>query len=149
MEHTASDIAKYMIASFQKKQKEISNLKLQKLLYYAQAWHLVLYDEPLFGDRIEAWVHGPAVPVVFRAYKKYSWKPITEKIHIEIPDDLNFHLKEVIRIYGKYDAVTLERMTHREDPWQKARGGLAPDEPSHAVISHNSMKKYFSEQQVG
>ncbi|HUZ03805.1 MAG TPA: type II toxin-antitoxin system antitoxin SocA domain-containing protein, partial [Acidobacteriaceae bacterium] len=63
MKHTsASDIAKYFIASFQKKNKAISNLKLQKLLYYAQAWHLALYGSPLFSDSIEAWVHGPVVP---------------------------------------------------------------------------------------
>ena len=53
----------------------ISNLKLQKLLYYAQAWHLALYGEPLFRDRIEAWVHGPVVPPVFGAFKHNKWQP--------------------------------------------------------------------------
>lgn len=149
MKHTASDIAKYIIASFQKKNKEISNLKLQKLLYYAQAWHLVLYEEMLFNDEIEAWVHGPVVPGVFREYKVFGWKPIATKCHVVIPEDLRFHLSEVNRVYGKFDAVTLERMTHREDPWRNARGTLAPDEPSHAVISRSSMKNYFSDLQVG
>lgn len=145
MKPTASEIAKYIIASFQKKNKEISNLKLQKLLYYAQAWHLVLYEGPLFNDEIEAWVHGPVVPSVFREYKLFGWKSIAAKIQVETPDSLRFHLSEVNRVYGKFDAVTLERMTHREDPWKRARGTLAPDEPSHAVISLSSMKNYFSD----
>src|ERR1035437_5552959 len=106
---TASDVAKYFISSFQKKKKEISNLKLQKLLYYAQAWHLALYDAPLFDDKIEAWVHGPVVPGVFREYKRFVWNPLS--VHGPIPifsGEVNSHLKEVIRVYGKFDAVDLE-----------------------------------------
>ena len=143
---TASDIAKYFIASFQKKKKEISNLKLQKLLYYAQAWHLALYGSPLFADSIEAWVHGPVVPSVFREYKKYTWNPISEKIDAKTPETMKFHLGEVVRIYGDLDAVTLERRTHRESPWKEARGTLAPDEPSNRVITQESMKNFYSAQ---
>lgn len=146
---TASDVAKSFIASFQKKDAEISNLKLQKLLYYAQGWHLALYGQPLFQDAIQAWVHGPVVPYVFREYKEYAWRPITKSVHPIITADEGFHLNEVIRVYGGFDAVTLERMTHREDPWKNARGRLAPDEPSHAVISNSSMKTYFSDLKVG
>lgn len=145
MKHiAASDIAKYMIASFQKKNKEISNLKLQKLLYYAQAWHLALYDAPLFDDKIEAWVHGPVVPGVFREYKEYAWRPITKTIQALIPPTLAFHLNEVLRAYGNFDATALESMTHREDPWKITRGTLSPDEPSNRVITLEVMKKYFS-----
>ncbi len=145
MKHiAASDIAKYMIASFQKRNNEISNLKLQKLLYYAQAWHLALYDAPLFQDSIEAWVHGPVVPTVFREYKEYAWRPITEKIQAATPTALKFHLGEVIRVYGDFDATTLERMTHQEDPWKVTRGTLSPDEPSNRVITLEAIQKYFS-----
>ena len=143
MKHTASEIAKYTIASFQAKNKEISNLKLQKLLYYAQAWQLALYARPLFREPIEAWVHGPVVPGVFREYKEYAWRPIAQKVQASTPAELKFHLSEVIRVYGKFDAVELERMTHREDPWKEARGSLAPDEPSHRVITDESMKNYY------
>lgn len=145
MKHaTASEIAKYFIASFQKKHKEISNLKLQKLLYYAQAWHLALYDVPLFDDKIEAWVHGPVVRSVFREYKAFGWNPLS--VHGPKPnfsEEVNRHLDEVARVYGKFDAVDLERMTHREDPWLDARGNLAPDAPSRNVISYSAMKRYY------
>jgi uncharacterized phage-associated protein len=141
---TASDIANFFIASFQEKGKGISNLKLQKLLYYAQAWHLALYDAPLFDDKIEAWVHGPVVPLVFREYKRYAWRPIKENVQVDITTDVRFHLTEVIRVYGEFDAATLERMTHREGPWKETRGMLSPDEPSTRVITQESIKKYFS-----
>jgi len=141
---TASDIAKYMIASFQKRNNEISNLKLQKLLYYAQAWHLALYDAPLFNDKIEAWVHGPVVRGVFREYKEFGWHPLSVQSANRIfSDEVNCHLKEVIRAYGKFDAVVLERMTHREAPWRDARGNLAPDEPSNRAITPEAMKKFY------
>lgn len=144
MKHTtAFDVAKFFIASFQKKNKEISNLKLQKLLYYAQAWHLALYGPVLFQDSIEAWVHGPVVRDVFRNYKEYGWHPISERVQADGLDEFSFHLKEVIRRYGKFDAVTLERMTHQETPWREARGTLAPDEPSNRVITTESMKNYY------
>lgn len=144
MEYTASNVAKYMIASFQKKHAEISNLKLQKLLYYAQAWHLALYDGPLFDDKIEAWVHGPVVPNVFREYKEYAWRPITKSIQTPTPVTLAFHLNEVLRAYGNFDATALESMTHQEDPWKVTRGTLSPDEPSNRVITLEAIKKYFS-----
>lgn len=73
---TASIIAKHILGACKAKQDFITNLKLQKLLYYSQAWHLAIYDEPLFQDRIEAWVHGPVVPSVFREYRSFRWSPI-------------------------------------------------------------------------
>ena len=146
---TASEVATYFISSFQKKNKEISNLKLQKLLYYAQAWHLALYDVPLFDDKIEAWVHGPVVPGVFREYKQFGWNPLSVPAPVQdagpsiFPKGVKKHLEEVAHVYGKFDAVALERMTHQESPWRDARGNLAPDAPSKNVISNPAMKKYY------
>ncbi len=142
---TASDIATYFIVSFQKKNAEISNLKLQKLLYYAQAWHLALFDEPVFADSLEAWVHGPVIPSIFRKYRRFGWNPIVaENTPPHFSKNIADHIREVIRVYGKFDAVTLERMTHGEDPWRDARRNLAPDEPSNRVITHEAMKKFYT-----
>lgn len=148
---SASEFAKYFIASFQRKNKAISNLKLQKLLYYAQAWHLALYDRPLFSDDIEAWVHGPVVRAVFREYKPFGWKPIQiDRAIVQTFDEAEMdHLKEVARVYGKFDSIDLERMTHHEAPWRDARGNLAPDEPSNRVIKHEAMKKYYGARLIG
>lgn len=143
---SASEFAKYFIASFQRKNKAISNLKLQKLLYYAQAWHLALYDRPLFSDDIEAWVHGPVVRQVFREYRSFGWRPL--EIHgasaVVFDSQTTQHLEEVTKVYGKFDGIELERMTHSEAPWRDARGMLAPDEPSNRVITHEAMKRFYS-----
>lgn len=47
----------------------MSNMKLQKMLYYQQGYHLALFDEPLFEDDLEAWMYGPAVPIVYDYYE--------------------------------------------------------------------------------
>ena len=122
----------------------ISNLKLQKLLYYAQAWHLALYDEPLFRDRIEAWVHGPVVPPVFGAFKHNGWQPIYSTVGSAVlPDRFEPHLTEVVKVYGGFTATELERMTHQESPWKEARGGIPNHRPSQAVITHAAMQRFY------
>ena len=73
---TALSVAEYFIDKSNKDKKSITNKKLQKLLYYAQVWSLVLNDEKLFSERIEAWVHGPAIPVVYRKFKGFEFNPI-------------------------------------------------------------------------
>ena len=122
----------------------VSNLKLQKLLYYAQAWHLALYDEPLFQDRLEAWVHGPVVPPVFGAFKHNGWQPIYSTVGLAaLPDRFKPHLTEVLKVYGGFTATDLERLTHREEPWKEARGAIPNHQPSRAIITHDAMKRYY------
>jgi uncharacterized phage-associated protein len=144
MSYSAKNIANYFVAAFQKRHEEITNLKLQKLIYYAQAWHLALYGRPLFRESIEAWIHGPVVPSVFWDFRKYGWKPISGPVpHCSLSEHAQSHLNEVVRVYGKFNGPMLERMTHQEAPWRDARKGLAPDEPSNRVITHEAMKKYY------
>ena len=121
----------------------VSNLMLQKLLYYAQAWHLVFYG-PLFSEPIEAWVHGPVVPCVFRRFRDLRWDPIDNAGEKAKHAQLAKFLKMIVEKYGKFSAKQLERLTHSESPWINARAGLAFDEPSHAVISHADMRRYFA-----
>lgn len=144
MIYSAKEIANYIVTVFQKRHEAITNLKLQKLVYYAQAWHLALYDEPIFKERIEAWIHGPVVPTVFNEFKAYRWQPISKPVSFfQFPEHAHRHLNEVVRVYGKFDGVTLERMTHQESPWRDVRRGLEPDEPSNRVITHEAMRKFY------
>lgn len=141
----ASDIARYILAFFQERQDPISNMKLQKLLYYVQGWYLAFYDEAAFPEPIEAWVHGPVVREVFDRYRGYRWSPITEAIKApEIPDELRRRVDEVLDVYGVETAWGLERRTHLEEPWVSARAGLAPDELSNNVIRLHWMKAFFA-----
>lgn len=146
METTAREIAATLIELCkERKINDVSNLKLQKLLYYAQAWRLVFEDEPLFNDSCEAWVHGPVVARVFGEYKSNRWAPIDQALGSSIQDpDVREHLNNVLEAYGNFGPTQLERLTHAETPWIKARMGLPPDVPSRNPISMKSMKEYYS-----
>jgi uncharacterized phage-associated protein len=141
----ADAIALYFIDRAHKSGSFLTNLKLQKLLYYAQGWHLGLYGVPLFTDRIEAWVHGPVVPPLYRKYKNYGWNNIDgDVIAPTLNDPIAAFLEELCKVYFHRDAYELELMTHRETPWTDARKGLPPEANSEAEITQESMKAYFA-----
>ena len=131
-------------AVLQQSASPMSNLKLQKLLYYVQGWSLGLFQEPAFKERIEAWVHGPVVPEMFHAYRHFRWNPIdVPSGSSSIPDSMKTHINEVLKVYGSLTAVQLEQLSHEEEPWRQAREGLPPRAPSNVVISQEVMKNYF------
>jgi len=144
----AQNIAEYFLWKGQVEKEPVTNKKLQKLLYYAQAWSLVMRNKKLFNDKIEAWVHGPAIREVYLEYKNFGFSPIDKKISertIEVvPADVKKFLDEVWSVYGKRDAAYLEHLTHSEDPWQKARAGIEPNIGSENEISVESMKAFYS-----
>lgn len=142
-------MAEYFIKKNEKDQKGLDNKKIQKLLYYSQAWNLVFNNKGLFPNKIEAWVHGPAIPEVYRAFREFDFS----RPHPEISEE-NFKIiagKErkildlVWRVYGKYDSNYLEALVHNELPWQEARKGLSVIEPSQNVISEKKMKEYYEQ----
>lgn len=143
---TALKVAKYFIWKSQQEGKAITNKKLQKLLYYAQAWNLVIKGQPLFNDKIEAWIHGPAIWNVYQEYKKYGFSPITEEIKKtdikKVPSqDV---LEDVWMIYGqKYDADFLEQLTHNEKPWQDAREKIESEGKINPEIDLVDMRDYY------
>jgi uncharacterized phage-associated protein len=144
MTYRASDVAETIIDLSRKRSiSDLTNLKLQKLLYYCQAWHLALNDSPLFSEEIEAWIHGPAVPRVFGIFKEYRWNVIERPVTPLSDTAVVRHVDEVLDSYGKYGATQLERLTHSEEPWILARRGVSPDEPSRNVISKNHMKLFY------
>jgi len=142
------DIAEYFIYLANRDNKAITNKKLQKLVYYAQAWSLVLNDKKLFNEPIEAWVHGPAVRSLYVQYKECGFSPIQKSIDlnsIKVSKKTREFLDEIWRVYGKLDAGYLEMLTHSEEPWQMAREGLQMSEKSGNEISLKTMKSYYSE----
>lgn len=122
---------------------EITNMKIQKLLYYSQCLHLALYDEPLFSEEIQAWRYGPVCPPAYRFYSEFEalQLPIPSKdALLEIPDEQKKVLEEVWENFGGYNAYRLSNMTHEEFPWKKARKGLSPQASSTEKISLEDMK---------
>ena len=123
----------------------ITPLKLQKLLYYAQAWSLVFRDQTLFDEDIEAWVHGPVVPNVYARYKQYRYNSLPqEKQNNFISTEEAEILLTVLKAYGAMSGKSLEHLTHSEYPWVKARAGLRIDQKSQRKILIQDMKRYYS-----
>ncbi len=146
---TAQDVANYFLTLVDEEAGDsLSNLKLQKLVYYAQGFHLALLDRPLFDEPIEAWEHGPVVPSLYRKLRQHGSDPIPlpeEGIDISsYSDELRGLLDEVFQVYGQYSASKLRNMTHVEPPWVEAHN-VSPS----TVISHDSMKDYFKTQLNG
>jgi uncharacterized phage-associated protein len=148
----ASEIAHYIVHAFQDAGDLITSLKLQKLLYYCQGWHLGINGVPLFEEDFEAWVHGPVIPEIYHGYSSnYRWNPILEPADKTAVDQVSDsestkeHLQEVLEVFGGETGYQLELMTHRERPWIQARGGIAPDELSNEIIKKEWMKSYFAE----
>lgn len=142
---TAKKVARYVIKFFQEREDLITNLRLQKLLYYIQGWHLGLHGKPLFEEDFQAWVHGPVQPAVYSEYKHYRWNPISEEIpDIDLPENVCTHIEDVLKVFGIKTAYELERMTHHEQPWLIARGTLDHTELCVNTITKSSMQSYFS-----
>ena len=123
----------------------MTHKKIQKLCYYAQAWHCALYQgEKLFNDEIQAWIHGPVIPALYRIYADYGWVDIPQyKGEINISEKSRAILDAVYNTYGGYSGDQLERLTHSEEPWQKARLGFDALQPCTNAISIESMRDYY------
>ncbi len=139
----ANDVAQYFLfLSYQQQDEDegISNMKLQKLLYYAQGFHLALYDTALFPEDLQAWMHGPVVPDVYHVYKINGRNaiPFDEDLNIDKFDsDTRDLLQEIHQTYGQFSAWGLRNITHAEPPWKEAEGQIDK------TISHESLKRFF------
>jgi uncharacterized phage-associated protein len=114
----------------------ISNLKLQKLLYYMQGFHLVIFDTPLFEEEIEAWQYGPVVPEVYHKYKIYGNTGLVPEGHLISLNQKEERLfDEVFSVYGEYSAIGLMNLTHNEKPWLNTR--------LNSIIKKKAIKSFF------
>ncbi|XVV11069.1 Panacea domain-containing protein [Actinoplanes sp. CA-131856] len=123
----------------------IDAMSLQKLLYYVQAWHLAITDEPLFAEVIEAWKDGPVVPQVRQARRDRETRRARTQAAGDIAlEEEDSHLIDlVLATYGKMSAEELSALTHIEAPWQEARGGLPDDASSTRPIQPESMARFY------
>ncbi|WP_217588716.1 Panacea domain-containing protein [Lentibacillus saliphilus] len=135
------DVANYFLSK-----NSMTPKKLQKLAYYAEAWHQALLQRPLIEDEsFQAWVHGPVAPSLYQKYKTYGWNPIpkTEEATVNFCEESLSILESVWETYGDQDGNSLEALTHSEAPWINARAGLEPNENSNVVISTEDMRNYY------
>lgn len=134
------DVAAYVL----KKRNPLTTWKLQKLVYYCQAWSLVWDERPFFSARIEAWANGPVVPELYRVhrgqFKVTSW-PHGDLRRLDNTERET--INAVLAFYGDKSSQWLSDLTHREDPWIRARNGLRPDDLGHNEITLGAMADYY------
>lgn len=139
---SAHDVA----AAILKRTGPLDTFKLQKLVYYSKAWHLVWDGEPLFDERIEAWANGPVIPALYNEHRgRYQvdvW-PIGDEGNLT-PEQLE-SIEAVLRTYRKYAGWQLAELTHREDPWRQARekAGLRPGQRGNVEIPDEAIQIYY------
>jgi len=121
-----------------------SPMRLQKLLYYVQGWHLAMSGKPVFPDRIEAWRAGPVVPEVYKHHEGKREVACWDEGDPDLLDDeYRATVRWVVARYAGFDRHQLSAMTHDEEPWRVARAGLKDDEPSSRPLSPRVMADYF------
>ncbi len=135
------DAAAYIL----EKQGKMITLKLQKLVYYSQAWSLVWDERPLFDEKIEAWSNGPVVRDLFEYHRgQYYVSEIEAGDSGKLDADQKATVDMVLNHYGDKPAYWLVRLSHSEPPWIEARGDLSPTEQGNAEIMLDSMAQYYS-----
>ncbi len=142
--YRAQDVAKYLIflASQENKEKEregVTNLKLQKVLYFAQAYYLAKLGKPLFSEKLEAWEYGPVVPNVYHKFKYHRNKPIIIIVDRSTLSEADKEvLKKVWDAFGGYSASRLVDVVHSHTPWKEASVSAGK------VITHKAIKDYYT-----
>ena len=132
----------------------MSHLKLQKLLFYCQAFHLAVFDEPLFADDFEAWMHGPVVRSVWNDCRDHSvlhnglsltdlGKEKAKQSFEKLSKDQTDLIDDVLAEYEPHSAYKLECLTHSEKPWIDARAGIAHDAASKNIIPKKSIGDFY------
>ena len=124
-------------------EEKMTNARINKLLYFAQGWHLARTGRPLFKANIQAWPLGPVVPVVYNKLKKYNDEKILSIIGDYSPSSISSEelslLIDVMNCYGSYPTSKLISMTHKKDsPWAKVY-----KEHHSNIIEQNSIRNYF------
>lgn len=140
MDNVTNVVNYFLFKAMDNEGENITNLKLQKLLYYAQGFHLALLGKPLFDDRIEAWRYGPVCPSVYVKFKIHGSSPLPYNSEIDFSElfsnkqmDL---LDEIYDVFGQYSAWKLRDMTHEEPTW-------IDNEATVSEIPQSEMKEYF------
>lgn len=137
----------------------VSHKKLQKLLYYVDAWHLVNFNYPIVDEDFEAWVHGPVIPSLYQQLKEFGFNDlkvineeydtVDEEIHAIIiennlsEDQVDF-INSVLNKYGGLSSFDLELLSHSEAPWIEARNGYEPHQSCKVVIPKQRMHEFYS-----
>lgn len=134
------DVAAYIL----QQQGAMTTWKLQKLVYYSQAWSLVWDDDTLFPEEIEAWANGPVVRELYEAHRgKYRVSRLGDGDVDVLTEDQRETVDAVLDFYGNRSPQWLSDLTHMEAPWQKARRHVPEGDRGNAVIPKEDLAEYY------
>jgi uncharacterized phage-associated protein len=137
---SAHDVAAFIL----QQHGEMTAMKLQKLVYYSQAWSLVWDEAPLFNEPIEAWANGPVVRALYLRhqgeFKVSNWRGDPSKLS----EAQRETILKVLEFYGDLPSQALSDLTHQESPWLEARQGLSATDRGQRIIQHAAMAEYYS-----
>jgi uncharacterized phage-associated protein len=136
------DVATYIL----EKRGRMTAMKLQKLVYYCQAWSLVWDEAPMFDTRIEAWANGPVSPELYARHRGGYEVASVGGDASALSENNKLTIDAVLQHYGDKTSQYLSELTHREDPWSHARrrAGLKPGERGSVEITNEKMAEYYS-----
>jgi len=127
---------------FLSKNPNLTDIQIQKLVYYAYSWYMVKNNgKKLFDEKPQAWVHGPVFRSLFDSMKNY--KKFSSISELDIDEEVEEFLDIIYNVYGKYSGNELEKMTHNELPWMRARAGLQSHEFSQRLIEDEDIMKCY------
>ncbi|WP_433952867.1 Panacea domain-containing protein [Curtobacterium flaccumfaciens] len=138
----ANDVASVILS---RSGKWLDSMRLQKLLYYVQSWHLAITDEPLFPEHFKAYINGPVVPQVWHERKdRATRRPAHQNLAgIDVDELSSAIIDEVLAMYGSLTGDELSALTHTERPWVEARAGVPEGAPSSEPLSERSMARFY------
>ncbi|WP_337267114.1 Panacea domain-containing protein [Oryzifoliimicrobium ureilyticus] len=146
------DVSDYIVVKLRDGGVFVNVLKLHKLVYYVQAWHLAFGRGRIFNGSFQAWVHGPVSRELYDRYKDtktmYSLVDIADvdpyfsvaRLH----DSERAHIDAVLEVYADFSGDQLEEMTHREAPWLQARANVPASARSETLISDDVMREFYA-----
>ncbi len=135
----STDVAEHIL----RRRGSLPAMKLQKLVYYAQAWSLVWDDRPLFSDRIEAWANGPVCPELYERHRG-QFNVETVGGNPEAIDEKGAEtIEAVLKFYGDKASQWLSDLTHSENPWKDARGALPAGARCSSEITLDALAEYY------
>ena len=134
------DVASYIL----EKQGQMTTWKLQKLVYYCQAWSLVWDDDEMFPEEVEAWANGPVVRELYEIHRgKYRVGRLPAGNSDALDDRQRSTVNAVLKFYGDKSPQWLSDLTHMEDPWKLARRGMPDGIRGDSVVSKESLSEYY------
>jgi uncharacterized phage-associated protein len=152
------ELSRYLLAKY----GGMSHLKLQKLVYYVEAWHLAYFGESIMDDEFEAWMHGPVSQKIWYKFKDFEFPlhniltvkaveapKIIADFESKLISDQKDLISDVLQEYADKSAYYLECLTHSELPWVEARNGCPPDMKCSNKISKKTMRNFYRQALYG